>query len=123
MPQDDLKNPDFNRIRNKREDGDAPKRGPRFNIYWVWGIVAVVLLSVNIFSPFSPDAKDIDLQEYQTMLRKGDVERTVIIPNKNQVRVYLKKEAVTNTDYRDRISKGWPGTSTKDGPHFQFNIS
>jgi len=123
MPQDDLKNPDFNRIRNKRDDGDAPRKGPRFNIYWVWGIVAVVLLSVNIFSPFSPDTKDIDLRDYQTMLKQGDVERTVIIPNKNQVRIYLKKEAVTKPEYRDKISKSWPGSSSKDGPHFQFNIS
>ncbi|HYE53988.1 MAG TPA: ATP-dependent zinc metalloprotease FtsH [Chitinophagaceae bacterium] len=123
MPQDDLKQTDFNRIRNKRDDGDAPRRGPRFNIYWVWGIIAIVLVSINIFSPFSPDAKNISMNDFQEMLKKEDVAKIVIINNKSQVRVYLKPEAVAKPEYRDKISKSWPGTTAKDGPHFQFNIA
>ncbi len=123
MPQDDLKpNDNFPRFRTpKREDGDAPRRGPRFNIYWVWGIIAAILVSINIFSPFSPDAKRISYKDFQEMLVKGDVEKIVIINNKNIVRVILKPEALNKPEYREKLSKGWPSVSEK-GPHFQFTV-
>src|SRR5215213_2718051 len=108
MPQDDLKqNDNFPRFR-KRDDGEAPRRGPRFNIYWVWGIIAAILVSINIFSPFSPDAKRITYGEFQEMLVKEDVDKIVIINNKNLVRVILKKEAVDKPEYKEKLAKGWP---------------
>jgi AFG3 family protein len=122
MPQDDLKqNDNFSRFRNKRDDGDAPRRGPRFNIYWVWGIIAAILVSINIFSPFSPDAKRISYKEFQEMLVKEDVDKIIIINNKNIVRVILKKEALDKPEYKEKLSKGWPAISEK-GPHFQFTV-
>ena len=70
MPQDDLKpNDNFSRYNRKPQREDDPQRkGPRFNIYWVWGIIAAVLVSINFFSPFSPDAKEISQKEFQQML-------------------------------------------------------
>lgn len=121
MPQDDLKpNDNFSRYsRNSRNDGDAPRRGPRFNIYWVWGIIALILVSINIFSPFSPDAKKISYNRFLGMLKAEDVEKIVIINNKNIVRVILKPASVPK--YKDELQKGWPSVSDK-GPHFQFTI-
>jgi AFG3 family protein len=123
MPQDDLKqNDNFNRFRNtKREDGEAPKKGPRFNIYWVWGIIAVILISINIFSPFSPDAKRISYKEFQGMMLKEDVDKVVVINNKNLVRVYLKKAAISKPEYQGKMKKSWPST-IEQGPHFEFTI-
>ena len=124
MPQDDLKqNDNFSRYR-KRERGDDTepgRRGPRFNIYWVWGIIAAILVSINIFSPFSSDAKKISFKEFREMLTSQDVEKITVINNKNIVRVTLKPGAVNKPEYRDKLSKGWPSVA-KDGPHFQFNI-
>ena len=123
MPQDDLKpNDNFSRYNRKPQREDDPQRkGPRFNIYWVWGIIAAVLVSINFFSPFSPDAKEISQKEFQQMLTNNDVDKIAIINNKNQVRVYLKPSAVNKPEYKDRMSRGWPSVSEK-GPHFQFNI-
>ena len=121
MPQDDLKpNDNFSRFRKPQREEDQ-KRGPRFNIYWVWGIIAVILVSINFFSPFSPDAKEISQKEFQQMMLNNDVDKIAIINNKNQVRVYLKPSAVNKSEYKDKMSKGWPSVTEK-GPHFQFNI-
>lgn len=127
MPQDDLKpNDNFSRYR-KRERGsggdenEPARRGPRFNIYWVWGIIAAILVSINIFSPFSSDAKKISFKEFQEMLKAQDVQKITVINNKNLVRVTLKPEAVSKPEYKDKLSKGWPAVS-QEGPHFQFNI-
>jgi AFG3 family protein len=122
MPQDDLKQNDFSRYsRNNRSDGDAPRRGPRFNIYWVWGIIALILVSINIFNPFSPDAKRISYKDFQEMLVKEDVDKIIIINNKNIVRVLLKPAALQKPEYKDKLNKTWPAGSEK-GPHFQFTI-
>lgn len=122
MPQDDLKQNDFSRYsRNNRSDGDAPRRGPRFNIYWVWGIIALILVSINIFNPFSPDAKRISYKDFQEMLVKEDVDKIIIINNKNIVRVLLKNAALQKPEYKDKLNKSWPAGSEK-GPHFQFTI-
>ena len=122
MPQDDLKpNDNFSRFRKPQREDDPQRRGPRFNIYWVWGIIAVILVSINFFSPFSPDAKEISQKEFQQMLMNNDIERIAIINNKNQVRVYLKQGAVNKPEYKDKMSRGWPSVTEK-GPHFQFNI-
>ena len=122
MPQDDLKpNDNFSRFRKNQREEDPQRRGPRFNIYWIWGIIAAILVSINFFSPFSPDAKEISQKEFQQMLLNNDVDKIAIISNKNQVRVYLKQAAVNKPEYKDKLSRGWPSVGDK-GPQFQFNI-
>ena len=37
------------------EKGDSPRKGPKFSIYWVYGIIAVILLSAQ-FTNFAPDS-------------------------------------------------------------------
>ena len=59
--------------------GNDPRRGPRFNIYWVWGALAVILLGFNLFSSFTPDAKRINFDVFKEMLAKGDVAKIGII--------------------------------------------
>ncbi len=122
MPQDELKpNDNFSRFRKPQREEDPQRKGPRFNIYWVWGIIAAVLVSINFLNPFSPDAKEISQKEFQQMMLNNDVERIAIINNKNQVRVYLKSSAANKPEYKDKMSRSWTSVSDK-GPQFQFNI-
>ena len=123
MPQDELKpNDNFSRFRKPQRPGEEePRRGPRFNIYWVWGIIAAILVSINFFSPFSQDAKKITYNDFKEMLVKDDVEKIVIINNKNLVRVYLKPAAVGKPEYKEKLTKNWAANDNK-GPHFQFTI-
>ena len=49
MAQEDLKpNEKGNRIR-PQGSSDDPKRSPRFNIYWVWAAIAVILIGFNLW--------------------------------------------------------------------------
>lgn len=123
MPQDELKpNDNFSRFRKPQRSGEEePRRGPRFNIYWVWGIIAAVLVSINFFSPFSQDAKKITYNDFKEMLVKDDVEKIHIVSNKNLVRVFLKPGAVSKPEYKEKLTKTWASNDNK-GPHFQFTI-
>ena len=129
MPQDEMKQNDksnFPRFRPKADNDNAPRKGPKFNIYWVWGIIAVGLLGFQLYGGWStPDAHKIDSeQEFRTqMLEKGDVAKLVLVTNKNLVRVYIKKDSLEKSYYKDKLSKGWPGVTKADGPQFEFPVT
>ena len=130
MPQDEMKQNDksnFPRFRPRGDSNDnTPRKGPKFNIYWVWGIIAVGLLGFQLFGGWSAaDAHKIDSeQEFRTqMLEKGDVAKLVLVTNKNLVRVFIKKDSLEKAYYKDKLSKGWPGVTKTDGPQFEFPVT
>ena len=126
MAQDDPRQSDrnFPRLRPRDDGNNSPRKGPRFNIYWIWAIIFAVLVGFQLFGSFSPDAKQIDSElEFRTqMLEQGDVEKLVIVTNKNLVRVYIKNDALKKPYYRDKLGKSWPGVK-EGGPHFEFKVT
>ena len=129
MPQNNIKpndRPGFSRFR-PRPGGDenTPKKGPRFNIYWVWGVIAVVLLGYNFLGTgFTPDAKHLDseMEFRKNMLEKGDVSRLVLVTNKNLVRVFIKKDSLDKPYYKDLLGKT-NQIGKAEGPQFEFQVT
>ncbi|MBZ5858631.1 ATP-dependent zinc metalloprotease FtsH [Flavihumibacter profundi] len=127
MSQEDLKPNDrggFNRMRPRPEGNNGdPRKGPKFNLYWIWGILAVILLGFNLFSSFAPDTKRITFAEFnEQMLAKGDVEKIILISNKNLVRVYIRKDSLKKDYYQSKLPKGY-NPDTDKGPQFEFTIA
>ncbi|NII24925.1 ATP-dependent metallopeptidase FtsH/Yme1/Tma family protein [Pseudoflavitalea sp. X16] len=108
----------FPRLR-PRGDDNGQRKGPKFNIYWVWAIIFAVLVAFQLFGSFAPDAKEIDELEFYQMLEKGDIDKLTTITNKNLIRITLTKGGYQK--YKDQLSKKWPGVSEK-GPHFEFRV-
>ncbi len=123
MAQEDLKpNEKGNRMR-PQGSSEEPKKGPRFNIYWVWAAIAVILIGFNIFNgKFTPSAVETTQQEFYQMLAKGDVENFDVISNKDLVRVYIKRDSLSKDYIKAKLAKKTEPVSEK-GPHFQFTIS
>lgn len=124
MAQDDSRQNDrFPRLRPK-DDGNNPRKGPKFNIYWIWAIIFAVLVGFQFFGSFTPDAKPLDSElEFRTkMLEQGDVAKLVLVTNKNLVRVYIKKDSLQKPYYREKLEKGWPSVK-EGGPHFEFRVT
>ena len=66
-------------------DDKTPRKGPKFSIYWIYAIIAVVLIGANFFS-MSPDASTTtELEFRQQMLAAGDVEKLDFIDNKKKL--------------------------------------
>ena len=124
MSQEDYKPGGVNRMRTRPDgNGNDPRKGPRFNIYWIWGALAVILLGFNLYSGFAPDARRINFDEFKTeMLSNGDVEKIVLISNKNLVRVFIKPEALKKEYYQNKLPKGFNAANDK-GPQFEFTIA
>jgi len=128
MPPEDLKPNDknnFPRFRPRGDDDNGQRKGPKFSIYWIWGIIAAVLIGFNLFGTFTPDAHQIEELDFrQHMLSQGDVEKIDLISNKNIVRVYVKKDSLQKSFYRKYDSKNsWPSGVSKDGPQFEFRVT
>jgi AFG3 family protein len=97
-----------------------PKKGPKFNIYWIYGLLVLALLGLQYFGSNSPAAssRNISFLEFkQNYLDKGEVKKVVIV-NKEIAEVYLNKQPNAKTERQNPI-----GFSRKaDEPNFQFNI-
>ena len=106
---------------DKRPEGNGKERPKRsFNFYWIYGIIILVILAINLFQYGGGMAK-IDPTEYQHMLEAGDVQRIVVV-NDQMVKVYIKKDRLDKEPHRDRI-KGSPISGPNvQGPHYAFNI-
>lgn len=67
---------------------------PKFNIWWIYTIVVVGLLGLQIFGndAFS-NVQKTSTYELQRFLKDGDVSKVVIVSNIKQAKVYLNEEA------------------------------
>ena len=97
----------------------TPRKGPRFNIYWIYGIILLALIGLQIFGGnFSEDVKNISFQEFKSQyLAKGNVEKLVVV-NKREVEVYLKKGTQSTTEEK----RGPFPKETGAEPAIAFNI-
>ena len=69
-----------------------PKK-PKFSPYWIYGIIIVIFLTMQLFSGSSfQDASLTTPSQFMTYLRNGDVEKVEIV-NRREAKVYLTAEA------------------------------
>lgn len=108
---------------NKSKKGSGPKipipKGPKFNYYWIYGIIAIMLLGLQFFS-FQNTIKEINWQAFETsMLKTQDVEKVSVV-NKEIVEVFIKKESLSKPEYKEVAMTSWG--SLNPGPHYYFTI-
>jgi len=109
----------------KRDQGNpfgnqgAPGPKPKFNLYWFYGIIAVMFLVVNYYFSGSKGPVETNWNKVKTiMLAQHDIDRIVVINNEKAL-LYLKEDRVAK--YKDELE----GTFTKPavgGPHFYWTI-
>ncbi len=102
------------------DPNQAPKKGPRFSIYWVYAIIFALLIGMQLFSPFSPNMKEIAQDRFTDILKQGDVEQYTVIRNKDKVKITLKPASLPK--YEKEIKEGISGKISKEGPHMYFTI-
>jgi len=107
------------------EKGDGQKKGPKFTIYWIYAIIAIVLLSMQ-FLRMSPDLAPTSQQEYfDQMLIPGDVQKIDIVKNKERVRVYIKPDRLSKDFYVTKFKKDLSKEKGKvqNVPLFEFELT
>lgn len=108
-----------NTKRNDRNEKERPKRS--FNFYWIYGIIILVILSINLFQFNSGNSEPISYTEYEEMLQAGDVDKVVVV-NDRLVQVHLKREALDKEVHKKKIKESPISGKNLQGPHYRFNI-
>lgn len=100
--------------------GKSPKKTPRFSFYWIYAIVFAVLIGMQLFGPMVPNMAKSNEKEFKQLVLKGQVEKYVIIDNRNVVRVFLNDSGLVAQTAR---LKELGGKVVKEGPHMSFRIT
>jgi len=103
---------------NNREDNPfGPKKpsSPKFNFYWIWGILLVGFLIISFF-PSSTGVKS-NWNELREMILRNDVQKIEIFDDK-LVKVFIKEEALKNDFHAKAKKKSESSYGTKSAHYF-----
>ncbi|MDG1508820.1 MAG: ATP-dependent zinc metalloprotease FtsH [Flavobacteriaceae bacterium] len=102
--------------KNKNSTPNVPKF--KFNMYWVYGAIFVVLIGISFINDASFSTKKISTNKFFKILESNDVNKILII-NKNIAEVYIKKEAETKEKYKQQATSP---LFRKGSPLFQYDF-
>lgn len=106
----------FNQLNSNRK---SEGKGPKFNAYWIYGVVAIFLIVIQFYFSTSKGPVETKWDEVKsTMLAGNDVERIVVI-NDKLATIYIKKDSLGK--YKEQFEKHF-SKPAESGPHFKFNI-
>lgn len=104
---------------NKPPKKDGKGKKP-FNFYWIYAIVGLILISINLFNVNS-SLTHISPSEFRNMVEMGDINR-VIVYNEKIAEVYVKKERLGDEPHKKKVKAPLMGGSAGKGPHYVFEI-
>jgi AFG3 family protein len=87
-------------------EGD-PKKKPRFSIYWIYGIIFLMIIGYNLMRNVSTAGLETDQVTFKSMVMHGDVDKIKTIRNKKIVRVFVKPDSLkSRADFYTNALKG-----------------
>jgi cell division protease FtsH len=99
-------------------DKNKPTK-PKFSPYWVYGIILAVFLGIQLFSGSGMETvKPTNPDQFLQYLKDGDVAKIEIV-NRNEVKVYLTKEALEKEYHKKTKSTSFLSVSS---PNYTFEI-
>jgi cell division protease FtsH len=75
---------------------------PKFNFYWVYGIIFVLFIAYQFFNA-NTSSKKISQNEFREILEEGDIDKILII-NNDIANIFLKSEAISKPKHNKRKS-------------------
>ncbi len=102
--------------------GNKPGGGmkPKFNSYWIIGVILLVMIGLQFLSAGS-GLKEIDSNRFFQILQNGDIEKLVIV-NKEKVEVYIRAERLSDAAYEDIKSQKSNSVLGQAVPQYYFSI-
>ena len=101
--------------------GNTPRKGPPFNIYWLYAIILALLIGSSLFGPLTPNMAKINELDFKNMITRGEVDRYAIVDNRKLVKVYLT--AAGRKAHEKVIKEASGGTVDEKGPHMAFKVT
>ena len=107
-----------NNPNHPNQPNQKPNGKRRFNLMWVYAILAIVLIGVNFFGRGSrTPQEDIDQGKFIELLEKQQIQRIDLVNNK-EAEVYLNQKGLS--EYFPDVTPDAEGTTTT--PSYTFRI-
>ncbi len=109
----------------KPTTGKKGGKKPGFNFYWIYAILAVLVLALNFFN-WGSSAVEISQMRFENEIlvwdqeRGTDIEKLNIV-NQEMVEVFIKADRLDKRIYEDVSDRGGFGEQT--GPHYIFRVA
>ena len=71
----------------------------KFNTYWIYGAVILLLMSFQIFSGGDLASQSISKNEFNEVLRENDISKIIVV-NNNVAQVFIKEDALSKSKYQ-----------------------
>ncbi len=98
-------------------NNQVPKKNKsNFNAYWIYGLIILAIIGVNLFYMASPNQDPIGFTRFEEIVRRGDIVKVEVV-NQKYAYIYLKKESIGKEEYKDATK-----SSIGVRPHYYFNV-
>lgn len=99
----------------------SPKK--EFNFYWIYAIIGIVLISINLFQFSGAEKKTTWDTFVNEMLKPGEISRLVVVKSGGEAtaEIYLKKDALSQNQFKEVSGSQGPHYFLKIGTIDQFN--
>jgi cell division protease FtsH len=101
---------------NNNNENGGPKK-LNFNSYWIYGIIILVLIAIQMITAMSIQTKDISQSQFEKIAKEGDVKKVVVV-NKSIANITLTEDAVDTGKYPDIGD----GKFSDLHPHYKYEI-
>lgn len=114
----------FSKGENEGNTPGGPKGngggGKKFSLYWIYAGVILLFIAMTVFNGINNSSEKTNFNDFAEMLRDGDVKQVMIV-NENQIKVYLKADAIAEKDkykaFKDNTVSG-----ANAGPQYTFQM-
>lgn len=96
-----------------------PKKNPNkvnFNSYWIYGIIILVILGINMSVMMNNSTEKINMLKFEQLVMDKKVDKVVVINNRN-ANVFLTPEAV-----KEKFPDQKESTFSPNQPQYQFQV-
>ncbi|WP_339660751.1 ATP-dependent zinc metalloprotease FtsH [uncultured Polaribacter sp.] len=101
---------------NKDNKSNLPKF--KFNSYWIYGAIFIIIIAVQFFSSGDLASKSISKNKFEKILKDNDIKEIVVI-NKDVAQIFLTAEALKKSEHAKQTSTTFyrPGS-----PVYEYNF-
>jgi AFG3 family protein len=95
-------------MENNKNQSQPNKGAPKFNTFWIYGVIALFLIGLNIYTMGSASKEPVSMNRLEEMVEERAIQKIVIV-NQKIAHIYLKESALTNSKYSDASQSNFGG--------------